>query len=343
MGLRLLAWPLRFVGIEDLGGFAGVLSRLPGVPIFFFVSGFLISRSFQVNSDVGWYARNRLLRIYPALWVCFGVSLLLVAASGYFGSAKFHFGTLVAWIVAQLTVIQFFNPDFMRDFGVGVLNGSLWTIAVEIQFYALTPALYVACRSMNVRYKRFLLVTLMLGLCTMNVAYNLWPAGGLAMVRKFVGITFLPWAYMFFAGVVVQWNFARLHKLLAGRFVWGVIIFVCCSVVAQDVVGFPSGNGIDPLQFAGIATLVFTAAYSRPLLAMSLLRRNDISYGVYIYHMPIVNFTLYLGGLGSLWASALTMVATVVAACLSWWGIERVALSRKRHPLSPRGVEPRSG
>jgi len=43
-----------------------ISSYLPGVPIFFFVSGFLISKSYENNSLIIEYAQNRILRIYPA-------------------------------------------------------------------------------------------------------------------------------------------------------------------------------------------------------------------------------------------------------------------------------------
>jgi peptidoglycan/LPS O-acetylase OafA/YrhL len=41
--------------------------------------------------------------------------------------------------LAQLSIVQFYNPDFLRGYGVGVLNGSLWTISVELQFYVMLP------------------------------------------------------------------------------------------------------------------------------------------------------------------------------------------------------------
>ena len=335
-GLSVLAWPLRLVGIADLGACDDALSRLPGVPIFFFVSGFLISRSFEANPQLREYGRNRLLRIYPALWVCFAVSLLLVAVSGYFGTVQVPLGTLAAWVIGQVTVVQFFNPEFMRGYGVGALNGSLWTIAVEIQFYVVVPLLYAVWARFKGLGSVRGLVTLIVALCAVNVAYNLWqPDDGEVMLRKFAGVTFLPWVYMFLVGVLVQRNFERVHRMLAGRFWLGAAIFIVCSVVSVDLMGFPMGNELDPLQFAGVCALVFASAYSRPRLAHTLLRKHDFSYGLYIYHMPVVNFLLQLGGAGKLWAAALALLASAILACLSWWGVERRALSRKRHPLNP--------
>src|SRR5262245_53294221 len=59
------------------------LEQFPGVPIFFFISGFLISRSYEANSTLREYATNRILRIYPGLWICLAVTTLAVAATGY--------------------------------------------------------------------------------------------------------------------------------------------------------------------------------------------------------------------------------------------------------------------
>ena len=45
-----------------------VLMLVPGVPVFFVISGFLIARSFERNpADVAGYFWRRGLRIFPAL------------------------------------------------------------------------------------------------------------------------------------------------------------------------------------------------------------------------------------------------------------------------------------
>ena len=47
-----------------------LLEYFTGIPIFFFVSGFLISLSYERSGNFKTYARNRVLRVYPGLVIC---------------------------------------------------------------------------------------------------------------------------------------------------------------------------------------------------------------------------------------------------------------------------------
>ena len=89
------------------------------------------------NSVLKEYAQNRILRIYPALILCTFISVVCVYLTGYLSSQGVKFGELILWVAGQISFVQFYNPDFMRAFGVSVLNGSLWSITVELQFYIL--------------------------------------------------------------------------------------------------------------------------------------------------------------------------------------------------------------
>ena len=61
-----------------------------------------------------------------------------------------------------------------------------------------------------------------------------------------------------------------------------------------------------------------------------LLRRNDVSYGVYIYHMLVIN-TLVQFGLVGLWRyGALCALAVAAVSFASWRLVEKPALSAKR-------------
>lgn len=265
----------------------------PGVPIFFFVSGFLISKSYESNSHLLEYGENRILRIYPALLVCVTISLLSVWVSGYFYKNNVGFMEILPWYVSQVTILQFYNPDFLRGYGVGVLNGSLWTITVEIQFYLLVPIVYRYYFQRFSNYAKAVQVFLILGFLLLNRLYfHYQPDFRDHLLYKLVGVSFLPWFYMFLVGVIAQKNFDFLHKHLSGSIFYVAVAYVILSSAAVGLLGLEVGNSIGPLLFCLIAVFVFSAAYSKPTCSDRLLGKNDISYGIYIYHMPVVNMLL---------------------------------------------------
>ena len=322
---------------------AGLVNLFPGVPIFFFVSGLLISRSYERSGGLGRFAINRGLRIYPALWVCTAVSIIAVFLVGY-RSAGLTFAEFATWTCAQTTFVQFYNPEFMRGFGVGVLNGSLWTIAVELQFYVLAPCLYRVGLIENRR-----LIATMLFFLTINrlFYYGCGPLGlADAWWMKVVGVTFAVHFYMFLAGVFVQRNFDAFERVLAGRGRSIVICYLVFATLARQIVPTLSlDNGIHPLLFVPLCLAVFSLAFSCRTCSERLLKGNDISYGLYIYHMPIVNCFRYFNWVGSPVNLAAALVLSIVAGWLSWRRVERPAMALKpvslKHGECPDVIAPR--
>lgn len=312
------------------------IELFPGVPVFFFVSGFLISKSFEKNSNPREYALNRALRIYPGLTVCFVLSVAAAAATGYFSAARPALSSLLLWAAAQLSFIQFYNPEFMRHYGVGVINGSMWTVAVELQFYVLIPVLYAVLRPAESTPRRANYL-----LCGLGVLFwvgnALYVAGTArytnALWFKLLGVSFIPWFYMFLVGVFFQRNCERLLILLAGRWVPALLLYCALAGLGSSLLKLNVGNTLSVPLFMLLAVATFALAFSRPQLSDRLLRRNDISYGVYIYHMPAVNLLIALGMAGSATGFPVALCITLVCAALSWGLVEKPALRWKRHPL----------
>jgi peptidoglycan/LPS O-acetylase OafA/YrhL len=320
---------------------AEVVDMFPGVPIFFFISGFLISKSFEKNPRLGEYALNRALRIYPALFACFGLAVMSAALAGYFRTVEVPAGEFLRWVFAQLSFFQFYNPEFMRQYGVGVLNGSTWTISVELQFYFLIPAMYLflRLRERSIRASNQMLVALLLVFLALNqlYIYVLVPHHE-TLLSKLALVSFAPWFYMFLLGVLCQRNFAVLNTWLAGRFAAVLAAYLILGFIATRLLGWGFGNNVHPLLFVALAVVVFAGAFSGPTLSDRLLSRNDLSYGVYIYHAPVLNFLLAAGYAGSVWSFPAAMVSTCVLAFASWRFVEKPALGYKKHPLYRHGT-----
>ena len=228
-------------------------------------------------------------------------------------------------MAAQLTFVQIYNPAFMRNFGVGVLNGSVWTIAVELQFYALTPVLAWLC----LRRRWSWPIMLACGVAC-NLLMVFWHQGFMA---KLYSVSFPPWFYMFMLGA---WLSTRpdCQRLITNISVPRLLgAFVLVSAAGWALGWHVMGNDINPLSYVALTMLIFKLAVTNATLSNRLLRRNDVSYGVYIYHMPVVNVMVQYKLMFRVWHIVAALAITFMLAIASWKIVEKPALRLKRVAL----------
>lgn len=314
-----------------------MLSFLPGVPIFFFVSGYLISASYERSKTHIEFYRNRALRIFPGLWLCLALSVFAVWVSGYFGTIALSWREMLIWLGAQASFAQFYNPEFLRGYGVGVLNGSLWTISVELQFYLMIPLVFLVYRA-----SRGLFVACLAAFVGANLLNSLYLSNFAPdrIETKLFAVTFLPWIAPFLIGFLASKYRARIMPLCEGKLVFWALVYAALiglGIFIENATGYQiSGNWITPLHYIPIGFLILACAYTGRGLSDRLLRRNDISYGVYIYHMPVINFWLYLGLRSGFFGLIGIILGSVALATFSWVAIERPAQRMKHVTLIRR-------
>lgn len=313
--------------------FFNILRIFPGVPIFFFISGFLISSAYERSKSLHQYAENRGLRLYPALWICLIVNILLVGSTGYLDSVSAGFDDVLLLFLAKGTFLQFYNPDFMRQFGDGVLNGSLWTICVELQFYVLIPVLYYVLNRFNLFGNKTLLIMIVVFCLFNRLMVDLQEDYSETVLWKLFRVSFIPWFYMFLLGVFFQRNFDFLASIfLKVKLRWYVSIYLIWAYYSSFFLGMAVGNNINPLNFFLIAALVFRFAYWKPHISKNLIRGNDYSYGIYIWHMVIVNQFVYFNLQSSLNILMAVFISAAIAI-VSWHLIEKPSLRLKRFSI----------
>lgn len=311
LGLEQPSWYLPF-------------SVLPGVPIFFVISGFLISAAWERSGSVSAYAEARILRIFPALWCCVGLTVLVFSAMG----VDFARWQTLPWLASQ-SVGLIYTPSFLRDFGMGSYNGSLWTIPVELQFYFMLPIVYWAMARAGGSLR--LLVALTVAFAGLAFLTRwVFPSfgthhegGGEPLLEKLIRYSFLPHFFMFLAGVLMQRLRVWQWSWIRGK---GAFWLAAYMLVAFTVPPLPLTT-VSAMLLLAVTTVSF--AYTRPELAEKLLRRNDISYGVYIYHGLLLNVFLELGWRGEARYSLALCFGTVVMAWFSWRWVERPCLRLK--------------
>ncbi|WP_316817963.1 acyltransferase [Pedobacter nyackensis] len=310
----------------------------PGVPIFFTVSGFLIFASFEKNHKaVKEYFFNRVVRLYPALWVCLLITIFLLLEA-YSGNIKdlVLSRTFYLWILEQLTFFQFHTPDLLRFWGVGTPNGSLWTIAVEVQFYCLVPLLYYFLAKANI--KRTILIC---GIFVISIFCNYYFGilNHESLIHKLATVSIFPYLYCFMFGVVAYLKWEKIKTYFVGKFIIWLIIYLIYINFAGNflniqLVSYFISSPFHIITNVLLSCLTLSAVFSYPKLSNSFIKENDLSYGIYIYHMLVINVFVQNRFIKEPYYVVFVFLIVMSLAMLSWKFVEQPILKLKKKSIS---------
>jgi len=294
-----------------------VLYLFPGVPVFFVISGYLISASYERNNSLKTYIRNRVLRIYPGLWGCIFFTIIIISLSG----VSFLNKEVIAWLPAQLAGL-IYTPPFLKDYGFGSYNGSLWTIPIELQFYILLPICFLIAPKKFMNTWFFILFAVFLA---GNVLYQVVDMN--ERIEKLITYTFIPHFYLFLIGVLFQRLQVYKHKFIYNKALYWAIGYIAFSLTVSRF--------LHPVAFSLIRNVtlgfcVISLAYTLPGMAKKLLGTNDISYGIYIYHGLVLTVAVQISGSINFF---LLVLLTYILAFLSWKFIENPFLRSKKKTI----------
>lgn len=300
--------------IPVLGDFIVFFS---GVPIFFTLSGFLIWHSIGRSKTFYDYAKKRFWRIYPELWVAVTIEVLAIL---FFYRHPIDWPMLGLFTVGQSTIFQFWTPDFLRGYGCGTPNGALWTITVLIQFYFCAFFVYKWLHNKKIAvWGGVILISVFIGWLTPQIS-NWLPL----MVAKVYGVTLIPYFWMF----IVAAFFAEFRDKFLPLFIKYWWVFIALLLFKKYIVRIDITMNTD-YALLGVLLLfvgVIGFAYKYPKINI----KTDISYGIYIYHMTIVNALIALGFVGQGWTLWLIVALTCLAAWLSTVTIGRFSAHKKQ-------------
>lgn len=319
-----------------------VLSYFPGVIIFFAISGFLVTASWCRSGSVRQYARNRFFRIFPALFVSFVILQFVMAVFGYIDLSGL--GDVQLWVYwfGQLTLGQFFTPDCLRGFGVGVPNTSLWTIPVEIEFYILLPLLFIILprRSTGVKIAVVgvgsVIVNILLAQSgvTANASTNAadliekMAAGNTELLIRLVRVSAAPYLYCFLSGCFIYLCWDRLKRLFVGKALYWLFLYGTVILIFDCGPSYEISSVADIVCNLMLGCLAISSAFSFGDF-YRYLNGIDISYGLYVTHMIVLNTFIELGFDSSILHGVLAFMLSLVIAFLMYRYVERPALRLK--------------
>lgn len=304
-----------------------------GVSLFFVLSGMMVYRSaercFRDLKPWREFYRNRALRVVPALYAYLVALIIILVSIRELQWSALSGLDVGLFIASNLILAPVYSPADLDDFGVGVINGSLWTIPVEVSFYIILPVLVILATKIG--WARMMAGAILISAIGVVLYSIVGGPESEALVWKVYGVVFLPYLWYFLVGIfwAKMWSRSPHSGWLAIVCVFAYFFIVKWSAVPDGVIA--SAVAAIPLSYAAM----WFGHYGPRSLHRFTKRVGDLSFSGYIWHMIVVNLLVSLNA--RTWAIDGTLLiimvvgATLGIAAASWWFVEKPALARKRY------------
>ncbi|MBE3641464.1 acetyltransferase [Bacillus anthracis] len=342
------------VGLDSLRGLAilGVIlyhinfNWMPGgflgVTVFFVLSGYLITdilamewkRNKRIDLKKFWLSRAR--RLLPGMlvmlvitlaWITIFYSSLLEKMRGDSLAALFYVSNWW-YIYHKLSYFDNFNQ-------ISPLN-HFWSLAVEEQFYVVWPFI-ISLGLYYIKKQSRMILLICLGALASALAMAILYEPGVDPSRIYYGTDTRAFSLLIGAVLALVWPSNRLaNKIIPkARFILDVVGGIALIII---LVMFWKTNQYDPFLYKGgmvllsIATALLVANLAHPASRIAqFLRFRPLrwvgvrSYGIYLWHYPILTLTTPKVNAGdfSIIRAILQFLLIILIAQISWKFIEK--------------------
>ena len=250
------------------------------VDVFFILSGFWITISLFRSNSVKEYVVKRIKKIFPMyLIVIITFSILFYYFSNLSFSEYFTSSDYWKYLLCNVLTLNFIQPSLPTVFNNVPVNGSLWTIKVEIGFYILLPIFFVLigkiCKQTDKKTK-YINIGLMI-FYFLSIVYDFFMPIVCKRLNLPVSLSNQLPAYLsyFIAGMffVINWDFLNNH---IDKFILPAIAIVILHFFIKTSFLLP----------IALCVVVMFFAFRLPIL--NNIGKTDYSYGMYLVHYPII-------------------------------------------------------
>ena len=312
---------------------------LLGVGVFFVLSGYLITDLLLAEREregaiaLGRFWLRRARRLLPALWVMLVVVTLWIAFLAPAQVAGVRGDLVAALLYFSNWWYAFQHVSYFASFGAPSPLGHLWSLAVEEQFYLIWPLLLIlATRWVR---RRWLLV----GVVVAGVVASAWAMATLVQpgsdpTRVYEGTDTRAFQLLIGAALAFVWPSRRLTGPISalrrrGLDALGAVGMAVIVVMVMDTNEYETFLYRGGMVILSLATVAVVAVLAHPstlldrILGAPPLRWIGVrSYGIYLWHYPIIVLTSPVVGTAGPLLTLAQVGATLAVAALSWRFVE---------------------
>lgn len=305
-----------------------------GVIIFFIISGYLITMSWDKRRSITRFIWARFLRIVPALAALALFTVFIIGPLTTHQNLWDYFTSRDTWGYFSIVTVFFPSyslPGVFTHNPISKVNGALWSLPVESIMYMVILAL----GALGVIYKKSLVTLatlavlgayLFINLPTVHLILPIIPYNVLNPLRLYSQALVYPLYFMigslyYLHGRKIKFD---LRLVLLAAIAWLLSIWSFDMLLFTSLICIP--YIVMGIAFAGI-----------PYVNM-VGKKADISYGLYIFHYPVQQTLVNFVNIDPLTLFVVTLLITVPLAWLSWRLIESRALGLKDININTFGI-----
>lgn len=317
--LRFLAAFLVFYGhgVVLIGeSLATILNHKIGLYIFFTISGYLISMSWDRNPNLISFFKKRILRIFPALIFVVLLSVFVLGPivttnkiSDYFSNEHTY-----SYLKNILLYISYYLPGvFENNIVPNAVNGSLWSLPVEFMMY-----IGVALLGIFGRYKKYASLFLFITLAILSVEWALKTHDFIVFYN--MDLKSIIYTAVYFWGGATIFHF-KIEKHFSLELFVVLLIILIFSFQWSEIYEYLL------ILILPILTLLFGLSNAKKL---NIFNKVDYSYGIYIYAFPVQQTLYYYFPNNNLvFHLSIGFLITLFFSIISWHFIEKPSLKFK--------------
>lgn len=307
-----------------------------GVDLFFVLSGFLITKLLcerQITFNiVKAFIVRRVLRIFPIYFLF--LFLIFIVGGNYFSRVIPLFSTLLDNQIFFWTYLQ--NYFFLQHHVSNFIN-PLWSLAVEEHFYLIWPfALWVFTKNRIILSIVIITLILLLRVISNNTSAN-YVATHLRADALIMGSVA---AFLILEKIIIP------IKYMFGLFF--ILTFSILLIILLNPTFLPTDKTINTFGFTLFDLLFSVIIYGaityrdkfiffvKILESKFLTFLGKYSYGIYLFHWPLLKWTDYSYKLehsfmNDLGKNILILIITIILAVISFEAFENKFLKLKVH------------
>ncbi|WP_028523107.1 acyltransferase family protein [Runella limosa] len=291
-----------------------------GVDLFFIISGFVIFLTLNKTQSVLDFVVARFSRLYPVYWAAVTLTALFMAIGSWLGYSQISLGEYIA----NMTMFQYY-------FGIRDLDGSYWTLIVEMLFYGvMLLGLWLNQIGRLEWYG--------LGLVVVQIVLHGWVRVAAPSVYEVIlkGFPLMNHFQLFWAGILFYKMFTQGYdrwRLVGIAIAYGVTLYLYDKTGRSNLfLSFWEYSGTTTVYF--VLFFLFVSHKLEWINNRVTLYLGTISYSLYVIHhyftVGVITVLKDKFGWSFVQASTVALAAAFVLATAITYFIEKPSLQYLR-------------